>query len=112
MRILIRNLVSNAVKFSRRDGRVTITTGSDPSGVFVRVKDEGVGISRGAMEHIFDPFYQADGSSTRAHGGAGVGLSVAKNLATMHGGTLTAASEAGVGSTFTVAIPRAATGPE
>ncbi len=105
MRIMVRNLVSNAVKFSRRDGKVTVTTGRKDGGVFVRVRDEGIGISKGAMEHIFDPFFQADGSSTRVHGGAGIGLAVARNLATMHGGSITAESEAGKGSTFTVTVP-------
>jgi signal transduction histidine kinase len=108
LRILVRNLVSNAVKFSNRGGNVVVTTGRDGPSVFVRVKDEGIGVAPDAMGHLFDPFFQADGSSTRTHGGAGVGLAVASSLAKMHGGQLSAESALGKGSTFTASIPYAA----
>lgn len=107
MRILVRNLVSNAVKFSNRGGEVTVATGRDESRFFVRVRDEGIGISKEALESIFDPFFQVDGSTTRAYGGAGVGLAIARNLASMHGGELTVESKPGAGSTFTAWIPAA-----
>lgn len=111
LRILIRNLVSNAVKFSNRGGRVTVGTGRDDARFFVRVQDEGIGISKEALEHIFDPFFQVDGSSTRSYGGAGVGLAIARNLASMHGGQLTVDSQPGKGSTFTAWIPASAGPP-
>lgn len=109
LRILMRNLLSNAVKFSKRGGRVDVTCGRAGADVVVRVRDEGIGIPPETLESIFDPFFQADGSATRARGGAGIGLAVARNIASMHGGSLTAQSEPGKGSTFTLALP--ASGP-
>jgi signal transduction histidine kinase/ActR/RegA family two-component response regulator len=100
------NLISNAVKFTPRGGRVTVTARADQGGIEVAVADTGVGIRADFLEHVFDRFRQADGSTTRRHGGLGLGLSIARQLLEMHGGMLTAQSEGeGLGATFTVRIP-------
>jgi len=71
-----------------------------------RVQDSGPGIPEHLQEKIFERFYQADTSKTRAHGGIGLGLSIARHLVELHGGRLTVYSEPGKGSEFTIALPR------
>jgi PAS domain S-box-containing protein len=99
------NLLTNAAKFSDAGSRITITGSPDGAGVQLAVRDEGVGLSRDDLERVFDRFYQADGASGRR--GSGIGLSIAKRYAEMHGGQLTVTSEPGVGSTFTFTLPTA-----
>jgi signal transduction histidine kinase len=69
------------------------------------VSDTGIGIDPDALEHVFERFYRADDARTRAFGGAGLGLSIAEQLATGHGGRISAESTPGHGSTFTVTLP-------
>ena len=101
------NLLSNAVKFTGRGGRVQARIQGSDSDVEVSVTDTGIGIAPEFLPHVFERFRQADNSSTREHGGLGLGLSIAKQLAEMHGGTLDAHSD-GVnrGTTFRLRIPR------
>lgn len=102
------NLLSNAVKFTNRGGRVVVSATTEGESVTIRVRDEGAGIAPDFLPFVFDRFRQADGSITRQHGGLGLGLSIVKRVAELHGGTVTASSDGlGKGATFEVALPRA-----
>jgi signal transduction histidine kinase len=104
------NLVSNAIKFTDPGGKVRVTTGLNGTQARVEVVDTGVGIAPEFLPHVFDRFRQADGSTSRRHGGLGLGLAIADALAKMHGGKLEAQSEgAGKGSCFTLLIDIAPT---
>jgi CheY-like chemotaxis protein len=104
------NLLSNAVKFTPRGGLVQIAVDRDGDGATVTVTDTGRGIAKELQEHIFDRFRQADGSTTRSHGGLGLGLSIVRQLVEMHGGTVSVASDGeGRGARFTVRLPLAET---
>ena len=99
------NLLSNAVKFTDRGGTVTVRVGADDYAVFVEIEDTGRGIDPAVLPFIFDRFRQADGSSTRSHGGLGLGLSIVRHIVEAHGGTVTASSDgAGHGACFTVQL--------
>ncbi|HEU4434432.1 MAG TPA: response regulator [Pyrinomonadaceae bacterium] len=96
------NLLSNAIKFTEPGGRVTVITHDEGSQARLVVKDTGIGIDPEFLPHVFDRFKQADGSTSRRHGGLGLGLAIADALAKMHGGKIEAASEgAGQGASFT-----------
>jgi signal transduction histidine kinase len=103
---VIWNLLSNAVKFTPADGRVTIHVERHAQYDEIRVSDTGIGIDPSFLPSVFDTFRQADASSTRAHGGLGLGLSIVKRLVDMHGGAVEARSEGlNAGATFTVRLP-------
>ena len=103
---IIWNVLSNAIKFTPKGGSVALRAIRAQSDVVVTVTDTGQGIRREFLEHIFEPFRQADGSTTRRHGGLGLGLAIVKQLAHAHGGTIVAHSEGeGLGSTFTLTLP-------
>src|SRR5688572_134043 len=100
------NLLSNAVKFTPSGGRVEVRMQAHGSDVRVDVADTGSGINRAFLPHVFERFRQADGSSTRTHGGLGLGLSIGRHLVELHGGRMTAESAGeGQGSTFSVYLP-------
>lgn len=102
------NLVSNAIKFTPKGGRVLVTLRRQPSFVELAVADTGQGISSELLPHVFDRFRQADASFTRKHGGLGLGLAIVRSLVELHGGTVTAESAGvGTGATFTVRLPMA-----
>ena len=95
------NLLSNAIKFTEPGGKVTVHTETEHGEVRIIVMDTGIGIDSDFLPHVFDRFRQADGSTSRRHGGLGLGLAIADALAKMHGGRLEAQSEGmGKGSTF------------
>jgi signal transduction histidine kinase len=95
------NLVSNAIKFTDPGGKVTVTTKLAGKQAHLEVFDTGVGIEPEFLPHVFDRFRQADGSTSRRHGGLGLGLAIADALAKMHGGRLDAQSDGvGHGATF------------
>lgn len=99
------NLLSNAIKFTDPGGKVTVTTEAEGLEACLTVSDTGVGIEPGFLPHVFDRFRQADGSTSRRHGGLGLGLAIADALAKMHGGRLEAQSDGvGKGSSFTFRI--------
>ncbi|MEY3989204.1 MAG: hypothetical protein RI985_285 [Chloroflexota bacterium] len=101
------NLLTNAIRVSPPNGRIEITTGHDATHVWCRVRDFGEGIDAQHLPHIFERFYRVDPSRTRATGGAGVGLTIARAIVVAHGGTLTASSDGiGAGATFVLALPR------
>jgi PAS domain S-box-containing protein len=100
------NLVSNAIKFTPRDGRVEVRLAYDGRYATLTVRDTGAGIGAEFLPHVFERFRQADSSSTRPHGGLGLGLAIARHLIELHGGAIQAASEGeGRGATFTVTLP-------
>jgi CheY-like chemotaxis protein len=107
------NLLSNAIKFTPRDGKVVLRIERVLSHVQLSVSDSGVGIPRGFLPHVFDRFWQADSSITRAQGGLGLGLAIVRHLVEVHGGTVQAHSEGeGKGATFKVLMPVRAVAPE
>lgn len=99
------NLLSNAFKYSER-GTVTFSVGTKDNKYYIRVKDEGVGISKEDILHIFDEFRQVDGTYTRKVGGTGLGLSITKKFVEMLGGKIRVCSTLGKGSCFTVILPQ------
>lgn len=100
------NLLSNAVKFTPRAGLVRVDAERRGDYLEVRVSDNGEGIAPEFAEHVFERFQQADASSTRRHGGLGLGLAIVRQLVELHGGNVRAASEGlGRGATFTVSLP-------
>ncbi|MCK6592301.1 MAG: ATP-binding protein, partial [Polyangiaceae bacterium] len=106
---ILLNLITNALKFTPK-GSVTITTGYDAEKrvLFASVSDTGIGISEADQAKLFNDFQQADSSPTRQYGGAGLGLSICRRLASMLGGRITLESKVGEGSTFTLILPRQA----
>jgi signal transduction histidine kinase/CheY-like chemotaxis protein len=100
------NLLMNAVKFTPKGGDVHVRVEYLPSSLQIVVSDTGQGIDPVLLPQLFERFRQADSSSTRSHGGLGLGLSLVKHLVELHGGTVTGHSEGiGHGATFTVALP-------
>ena len=110
LRQVIVNLVGNAVKFTE-NGSIRIDVSflpqwrSDQSAVSVEVTDTGIGIGQEALARLFEPFTQAESSTTRKYGGTGLGLAISRQIVTVLGGELTVSSTPGEGSTFTVTIP-------
>jgi signal transduction histidine kinase len=99
------NLLANAIKFSRRHGRVVVRVDREPERYLVSVEDDGIGIPAGELPHVFERFRQVDGSPTRQHAGMGIGLALARSLVELHGGSIWAESVVGKGSRFTFALP-------
>src|SRR5262249_36660070 len=109
---VIWNLLSNAIKFTPKDGTVELRIERAKSDVQITVSDTGVGIPPAALPHVFDRFWQADSSITRAQGGLGLGLAIVRHLVEVHGGVVMAESAGdGKGATFTVRIPVRAVAP-
>jgi signal transduction histidine kinase len=104
LRQILSNLLSNAVKFTP-EGSVAVEAEQVGNRVVIRVRDTGIGISAAHLHHIFDAFWQAEQTSTRRFGGTGLGLGVARALAQLLDGELTAASTLGEGTTFTLDLP-------
>ncbi|MCA1616000.1 MAG: response regulator [Acidobacteria bacterium] len=103
------NLVNNAVKFTPEGGRVEVRLSRAEAGVEIAVGDTGAGVEPEFLPFVFDRFRQADPTTTRTHGGLGLGLAIVRQLVELHGGTVAADSEgAGRGATFTVRLPHAA----
>jgi signal transduction histidine kinase/CheY-like chemotaxis protein len=103
---IVWNLLSNAVKFTPRGGSVTISAQREGSTLALRVDDTGAGIPLDHLAVIFERFRQVDSSTTRAHGGLGLGLAIVRHLVEAHGGTVQAESSGvGHGATFTVRLP-------
>jgi len=125
LRQIMLNLADNAIKFTHEGGQVELGAApaqlepGDPSGVgsglftanrpavVLLVRDTGMGIAEDKLSRIFEAFYQVDGGTTRAHGGAGLGLSIVKQLVDAHGGTIEVTSKPGEGTLFTVTLPAA-----
>jgi PAS domain S-box-containing protein len=105
---VIWNLLSNSIKFTPRGGHVTVKVERNGSDAQLTLTDTGEGISSEFLPFVFDRFKQADGSSTRKHGGLGLGLAISRHLTEMHGGTIEVHSDGeGLGSTFRIRLPLA-----
>jgi GAF domain-containing protein/DNA-binding response OmpR family regulator/tetratricopeptide (TPR) repeat protein len=101
---IVLNMLSNAAKFTAA-GKITLHAHRERDMLTVDVSDTGIGITEEALSRIFEEFQQADTSTTRQYGGTGLGLTISRNLARLLGGNLTASSEYGKGSTFTLTVP-------
>jgi signal transduction histidine kinase len=104
---IVINLLSNAMKFTARGGQVTLSCTTTNDMVALTVEDTGVGIEASHLERVFEPFVQVDSGLTRTRDGVGLGLAISRDLARGMGGDLTLRSTPGVGSTFTLTLPRA-----
>ncbi len=102
---IVVNLLTNAVKFTEPGGRVTLGWEARDGVVLVRVTDTGIGIPPEKLQTIFEPFVQLEDRKTSSHEGVGLGLAISRELARRMGGDLTAESQPGVGSTFTLRLP-------
>jgi len=103
---IVGNLVSNALKFTRGEGLISVCVGREDDDAVLRIADQGIGIPADMLPKIFDLFVQAHQTIDRTRGGLGIGLTLVRRLAELHGGTVHAASEGdGHGSTFTVRLP-------
>jgi len=112
---ILTNLVTNAVKFTQQGNiilRVSIDENADPLTLLFEVEDNGIGISEEGVAHLFQPFTQADSSTTRRYGGTGLGLSISKQLTEMMGGSIHVESELGKGSRFYFYLPFRKGAPE
>lgn len=100
------NILSNAAKFTPRGGKIEISVNQNATHVLIQVKDTGPGIDVEFLPHVFERFRQADGSTTRTHGGLGLGLAIVRHLVELHGGTIAVENrEDGEGAIFTVRLP-------
>ena len=106
LRQLLGNLVSNAVRHTPRGGSVTLSARADEDRVELVVADDGEGIDTPDLPHVFDRFWRADPSRTRASGGSGLGLAIVRQLAEAHGGTVSVTSAPGEGARFVVRLRR------
>jgi two-component system, NarL family, sensor histidine kinase BarA len=107
LRRIVENLVSNAMKFTPKGGEISVWVDYDPikNEVLIKVQDNGIGIRKEDQPFIFEKFVQSDTSLQRQYNGSGLGLTLAKELAELHGGWISVVSELGQGSLFTVGIP-------
>ncbi len=107
---VVKNLLSNAFKFTRESGKVTLGFNLQGTNLLIAVTDTGIGIPAEKQQLIFEAFQQADGSTSRRFGGTGLGLSISKELIARLGGEMKVASVVGQGSVFTIVVPAEATG--
>jgi len=103
---ILNNLVSNALRYTPPKGKVGIHLEATNKSVVITISDSGPGIPAVHLTHIFERFYRADKSRSRTEGGTGLGLSIARQLAHLHGGSLTAANIPGGGAEFTLTLPK------
>jgi signal transduction histidine kinase len=99
------NLVSNAIKYTPENGKIRISVFRETTDACVTIADTGIGIPEKDLSHIFDRFYRVDRARARTTGGSGLGLSIAKQIVTLHGGDIQVSSVINTGSTFTVRLP-------
>ncbi len=101
----IYNIVDNALKYTKEQGRVEISLLKEKKRAVITVKDDGVGISSEDVQRIFDRFYRVDKARSRETGGTGLGLSIAHSAIEFHNGTIEVSSQLGEGSTFSIILP-------
>ena len=105
---IVFNLVDNAVKYTPDGGTITLSLEAVEDNAVLRVTDTGTGIPAAELLHVFDRFYRVGKDRSSRTGGSGLGLSICKMIAELHGGTITATSTPGNGSSFTVSLPTSA----
>ncbi len=105
LRLIVRNLVANAVQYGREGGRLDVAVGVQEPFVVVTIHDDGIGIPKADLERIFERFYRVDVARSRETGGTGLGLSLVRNAVTRAGGRIEVDSLLGSGTTFTVMLP-------
>jgi signal transduction histidine kinase len=105
MQQVLWNLLANAVKFTPARGTIDVYLDREGSLAEIRIEDSGPGIPPGFLPRIFERFSQADGSSTRKHGGLGLGLAIVRHLVELHGGTVSAANREAGGAVLSVKLP-------
>ena len=103
--LLVRNLLDNAIRYTKADGTITAAVAADNGSVVLRVIDTGSGIPSKDLTRVFERFYRVDRARSRETGGTGLGLAIVRHVAENHGGTVTVTSELGRGSTFEVRLP-------
>jgi len=103
---LFSNLIGNAIKFNRDEGRVNVTVQEKHSYIEIKISDTGIGIAKEVLPFVFDEFYQVKNSETRTASGTGLGLSIAKKIVEIHSGSITVESSIGKGSSFIVSLPK------
>jgi len=108
---LLDNLVSNAVKFTPRGGRVDVRVSASRETAVLEVRDTGMGIPADEQEHVFERFFRTSRATEQAIQGTGLGLAISKGIVHAHGGRITLASNEDEGATFRVAIPIRAVQP-
>ncbi len=104
---LVFNLVENGIKYNRLDGAVRVTLRREKQTAVLRVADTGPGIPADCRESIFQPFFRVDKSRSREMGGVGLGLALVREIAVLHGGSVTVESSSENGTTFVVTLPLA-----
>ena len=106
------NLVSNAIRYTRENGSVTVKLGIDKGWIVLTVADTGIGIPEKALPYIFTDFFRADNAKKFSSAGTGLGMSIVKAVVDQHGGTVSVTSEEGEGTVFTVRLPVLITNPQ
>jgi signal transduction histidine kinase len=102
---VIMNFVSNAIKYTPDGGRIQMSAGKKDDVVWVSVRDNGIGIPKDDMEHVFERFYRVDKARSRESGGTGLGLSIASEIVSRHNGEISIQSKLGKGTTITMTLP-------
>lgn len=103
---IIYNLLSNALKYSKKNGEVLVNLRFLKDNIIIEIKDNGIGISEKDLPFIFERFYRSDESRDKNTGGAGIGLTIVKNIVEAHNGTIKVTSSLGVGTTFVITLPQ------
>ena len=108
LKVMLRHILSNAIKFSPKDSRITVATRVDRTLIHVDIADEGVGVEKDDIDFIFENFSQKESHASRKYEGAGIGLYLARQIAHLHGGDVTVVKRDGTaGSVFTISLPLA-----
>jgi signal transduction histidine kinase len=102
----VEHLISNAIKFTAYNGEISVEIAQLKNSIDIMVSDNGRGIPEKYTERVFDKFYQLDQSTTRSVGGAGIGLTLARHIVELHGGSISVMSKEGEGSTFKISLPK------
>ena len=112
MEIMLNNLLSNAVKYNRDGGKVALAMAEEDGDTTIAVSDTGIGMSSAECERLFSDFVRIKNEKTRNIGGSGLGLSIVKKVALLYGGDVSVQSQSGIGSTFTMRLPKQTAGGE